>query len=394
MNQVTPSFQPETGQVMLWGSSAGVAGEAFLTPVPDLKLAFDRADGYFCWAIVRHVTTAGSACVGEQVAAMLTRLFGPEAPGAVEDAARWPEREPPGTDGLTPDPGLAGTLSSLARLEAVRATSPVLPGSPWWAAETAKLAERAGLPALASAQGGPRLAIPPPAPVLSVAAEVESLKKEQAYPARLQWMLGPRAVREGPFRLGLTPYSDLIVRQRGLGLITIEALLAPGADCGAVGAYQVRVTDPEIRRILAQASFAVAGARARAELQPPFSLDEVPESWIEVVRDSKCPAGSLKEHRDMRAQRWADAALRAQRAPAGLDSEATPEDWSALAIAAWEQCSFDWAAAGNADRAYLALRRRAAILGADIPRAPSRTAAEIADQMPLAGPAYLAEDMG
>lgn len=394
MNQVTPSFEAETGQVTLWGSSAGVAGEAFLTPVPNLELAFDRADGWLCRAIVHHVTTAGSACISEQVAAMLVRLFGPEAPGVVRAAAMSRRRGPRGTGVLTPDPGLTGTLSSLARLGAVRATSPVPPGSPWWAAETAQLAERAGLPALASVQDGPWLAIPPTAPVLNVAAEVENLQKNQAHPSRLQWTLGTRAAREGPFQLGLSPHSDLIVRQGGQGQIAIEALLEPGADYGVLSAYQVRVADPEIRRILAQTSFAVAGSRARAELQPSFPLDELPETWIEVVRNSKCPVGSLKGHRERRSRRWADAALRAERTPAGLDPEATPADWSALAVAAWELCSFDWAAAGDADRAYLALRRRAALLRADIPGTPSQTAAEIAGRAQLAGPAYLAEAMG
>lgn len=394
MNQVTPSFEAETGQVTLWGSSAGVAGAAFLTPVPDLELAFDRADGWLCWATVHHVTTAGSTCVSKQVAAMLIRLFGPEAPGVVLDAAMSRGRGLRRTGVLTPDPGLARTLSSLARLYAVRATSPVPPGSPWWAAETVELAERAGLPAPASAQDGPRLAIPPTAPVLNVAAEVENLQKNQARPPRVQWTLGSCAVREGPFQLGLSPYSDLAVTQGGQGQLAIEALLAPGADYGVLSAYQVRVTDPKIRRILAQASFAVVGSRARAELQPSFPLDEVPESWIEVVRHSKCPAGSLSEHRDRRARRWADAALRAERIPAGLDPEATRADWSALAVAAWGLCSFDWATAGDVDRAYLALRRRAAILGADIPRAPSQTAAEIAGRAQLPGPAYLAEAHG
>ena len=46
---------------------------------------------------------------------------------------------------LSPEPGLTAVLSSLARLDAARATSPVPPGSPWWAAEAAELADRAGL---------------------------------------------------------------------------------------------------------------------------------------------------------------------------------------------------------------------------------------------------------
>ena len=43
-------------------------------------------------------------------------------------------------------------MSSLARLDAARATSPVPPDSPWWAAEAAELAERAGLRVRAGAE--------------------------------------------------------------------------------------------------------------------------------------------------------------------------------------------------------------------------------------------------
>ena len=57
-----------------------------------------------------------------------------------------------------PSRELAGTLSSLARLDAARATSPVPPGSPWWAAEAAELAERAGLPVRARAEARRALA--------------------------------------------------------------------------------------------------------------------------------------------------------------------------------------------------------------------------------------------
>ena len=43
-------------------------------------------------------------------------------------------------------------MSSLARLDAARATSPVPPDSPWWAAEAAELAERGGLRVRARAE--------------------------------------------------------------------------------------------------------------------------------------------------------------------------------------------------------------------------------------------------
>src|ERR1700722_10169970 len=151
---LTPSCERETGQVILEGLCAGVAGEAPLIPAPGLDLAFDRADGHLCRVVVDTVGTGGPVAVGEQVAAMLIRLFGAEAPSVVSGAATGSG----GARALSPEPGLAATLSSLARLDAARATSPVPPGSSWWAAEAADLAERAGLHAGASAEAHRALA--------------------------------------------------------------------------------------------------------------------------------------------------------------------------------------------------------------------------------------------
>ena len=136
----------------------------------------------------------------------------------------------------------------------------------------------------------------------------------------LQWMLDPGLVPEGLFRPGLSPYSDLSVRHEGAeGQVVVEAVLAPGADCGALSRCLARLVDPDVRRVLAQAAFTkTAPDRVRAELQLPFPLDELPESWIEVVQDKLWPVRSAKGHRIRRALRWADAALRAERAPAGL----------------------------------------------------------------------------
>jgi hypothetical protein len=122
MNDLTPSFERETGQVMLEGLPAGAAGEAPLVPVPGLDLAFDRADGRLCRAVVDAAGTDGSIAVGEQVAAILTRLFGAEAMSVVSEPAR--DRV------LSPEPGLTATLSRLARLDATRATSPIHPARP------------------------------------------------------------------------------------------------------------------------------------------------------------------------------------------------------------------------------------------------------------------------
>jgi hypothetical protein len=359
MNDLTPSFERETGQVTLDGPPAGAAGEAFLTPVPGLDLAFDRVDGRLCRAVVDLAGAGGSVAVGEQTAAMLIRLFGQEAPGVVLGAALPYGNEPQAALALCPEPDLATTLSSLARLYTAQATSPAPACSRWWAAEAAELAERAGLPATPGAKTGPPPAAPPRVPVLNVAAEVESLEKDWA---GTQWMLDPGMVPAGLFQFGLSPYSDLVVSHaRRQSRIVVEALLAPEADRRALSRCRARLVIPAVRRILAEAGFTAVGSKARAELRLPFRLEELAESWIEVVQDKRRPVRSATGHRTRRALRWADAALRAERAPAALDPAATREDWSALAAAAWDRCSIDWAAAGDADRAYLATRRQAVV---------------------------------
>jgi hypothetical protein len=396
MNDLTPSLERETGLVMLEGLPFGAAGEAPLTPVPGLDLAFDRADGRLCRAMVDTTRRGHSTSVSEQVVMMLVRLFGPEAPGVVFRTAAALDEERAGTRALSPEPGLVGTLSNLACGYAVRATSPIPFGSPRWTAELTELAERAGLPALASARARPQPTIPGTAPVLDVAAEVENLARHEATPSSLQWVLDPADVPEGLFRLGLSPYSDLVVGHEGRpGRIVVEALPGRGANCGELGDCRVRLVDPAVRRVLAQASFTAAGSRVRAELEPPFPLDELLESWIEVVPGKLRTVRSAKTYLTRRALRWADAALRGERAPAGLDPDGTREVWSALAAAAWGQCRLDWAAVGDIDRAYLAARRQAALdRRTRVPPAPSETAAEIAGQTPLASPAYLTEAMG
>jgi hypothetical protein len=458
MNDLTPTFERESGLVILEGRASGVAGEAPLTPLPGLSLAFDRVDGQLCRAIITTCETAGFTGVSEQVAEMLVRLFGAEAPGVLADAARSPREASRAARALCPEPGLAGTLSSLARLDAARATSPVPPDSPWWAAEAAELAERAGLAGRARAEAhhalvklvgqlgrldavmlpeqavraartvaairaatepaaanrlraalgdgigkwsprpgrsGPRLATPSPVPVFDVATEVESLDKDRLDLIGLHWMVDPRWVPKGLFQAGLSPNSDLFIRYEGAhGRVTAEALLAPGADCDALSGYLVRIVDPSIRRVLAQAGFTVAQSQARADLQPGFPLDELPESWVEVGPANLWPVRSAKVYRIRRALRWADAALRAERAPAALASASARGDWAALAAAAWERCCRDWAATNDADRAQAA-RRRAAIASRTYdPRAPSVAAAEVPCQAPIDGPAYLAEILG
>jgi len=429
MNDLTPSFERETGQVILDGLSAGVAGEAALIPVPGLDLAFDRADGRLVRVVVNTTATDGCISAGAQTAAtlrnvMLSKLFGAHAPSALAN--------PAGASALSPNPEFADPLSSLARLDAARATSLVPPGSPWWAAEAADLAARAGLSKRAVTEAHCALAklvaqlttantttlpepaaqavlavtaltaaddpaaadrlrdalnrrvapaAPPSLAEFDVAAEVESLEKDRMRLGGLQWMLDPDLVPGGLFRPGLSPYSDLLVRHESDGeQVVVEAVLAPGADCAALDRCLARLVDPDVRRVLAQAAFTkIEPNRVRAELQLPFPLDELPESWIDVVQDKLWPVRSAKGHRIRRALRWADAALRAERAPAGLAPHASRDDWSALAAAAWDRCRRDWEAAGDAGRADQAARRGAA----------AQTT-----QSPASGPAYLAETLG
>lgn len=446
MSDLTPSYEPETGQVFLESLPAGAAGEARVVPVPGLDLAFDRADGQLCRAVVDAGGAGGPGTAGAGMAAMLVRLFGPDAPSAVHGAAVRPGE----SRALSPEPVLGAALSRLARLDAARATSPVPPGSPWWAAEAAELAEHAGMPARARAEGrravralaktpawpalpaeavrtalvvaglaaadepaaarqlregiagtgaepfGQGIAERQQGPGLDVAAEVECLEKDQEPRPGPQWMLDPDLVPEGLFRPGLSPHSDLSVRLAdGEGRVWVEVLLAPGAERDALSSCVARLVDPSGRRVLGCASFTEAASRVWAELLLPLPLSALREVWIEVAGDKGRPVRSAKGHRIRRALRWADAALRAERGPAGLAPRSAGEDWAALAAIAWDRCRRDWESAGDTDRAFLAAWRSAAFAaGTYIPATPSATVAELAGRVPLQEPSYLAEVLG
>ena len=91
---------------------------------------------------------------------------------------------------------------------------------------------------------------------------------------------------------------------------------------------------------------------------------------------------------------WLDAALRAERRPAGLAALTGGQDWRSLAVSAWEHCRFDWQAAGDADRAYLAARHFAAFGPGEpipVPESISPWAAELAERPWLSEPPFLAE---
>jgi hypothetical protein len=408
MNDLTPSYEPETGQVIFDGRPAGPAGEAGLVPVTGVDLAFDRTDGH----LVRVIADLDDTPAAE----LLTRLFGPRAAGVLRDVTGVPRARP---CALSPDQELCGALSSLARLDAVRVTSPVPASSPWWAVEAAVLADKAGLAARALAEASRavralscgRVTVPGAAARLAftaaeiaddrdaarrlrdnlvigqpeqshvtgldVAAEVAALSKDCAGQPGPQSALIPGLAPDGLFRPGLSPCSDLGIGQRGSGgRITVQATLMPGSDPAKAGRCRVRLVDPGVRRVLALAPFWPAGPHLQAELCPPFPLDDPGKTWVEVISAGSPPVRGAKGHHIQRALRWADAALRAERAPAGLAPRSSAADWAALAAAAWERCRLDWDAAHDPGQA------------ASVPASrPARDAGE-------PGPACLAEVLG
>jgi hypothetical protein len=375
MNNFTATYEPETGQVILDGHPAGPAGEAALIPEAGLELSFDRIDGH----LVRVIADVGDGAAEQE----LTRLFGPHGVLIFRDISAGSTTAP---RELSPEPALCTAMSQLALLDAARVTSPVPRSSPWWPAEAAVLAEQAGLHtrALAEATQSVRvlaerwLAVPafavhtaravasiaaqrepeaaarllegivaleprqPCDPGLDVAAEVAALEAAEA--ATMRWVLEPT----GLFRPGLSPQSDLLVRHdSATDAVAIDAFLMPGVDTAAVDRYQARLVDPAVRRVLAQAPFRTAGQWVHADLRSEYPLDELDEVWIDVVNGPHCPVLGTKTHRTRRALRWADAALRAERAPAGLARHSRKSDWAALAAIAWERCRQDWEAVGG-----------------------------------------------
>jgi hypothetical protein len=208
---------------------------------------------------------------------------------------------------------------------------------------------------------------------LDVAAEVEAISNDCVRTPSLHWMLDPALAPARLFQPGLSPDSDLQVsHDAATGRVLVRVTIAAGADRAEAGRWHARLVDPAVRRVLAEARLASAGPLLQAELNPAFPVTEVREAWIEVVEESGRPVRSAKAHRIARALRWADAAIRAGRAPAGLSPQATGADWSALAAAAWQRCGRDWAAAGD----------------------PGRAAAAQFPGGPLPSPEYLAEILG
>ena len=445
-SELTPTYDSDTGQVVLEGLPAGPAGEALIVPVPGLPLAFDRADGRLFRVVVDNGQPGCPPVLAEATAAILANLFGPSAPARVRAAAAQRTAQ----CALHPDERLSAIYSRLARLETARGTSPV-PDLPLWAAEAAQLAEQAGLHDRARAEA--RRAIgglidifdrgPLPEAVSAAALAVADIAEEDqpdaakqlrdraeelpAEPAGprlagqtgvapssaataslspagqkehgLHWSLDRGYFPEGLLLPGLSPLSDLFVHveggRDGETRVIVKATLAPGADGSALSGCRARLVDPAIRRVVASAPFAEKGSWARAEFRAPFPMDDLKQTWVEVVDDDHRPVQSERSRRIRRALRWADAALRAEQHPIGLATRFTSEDWAAFAADAWEHCAGEWHVAGDADRAYLATRRLAVHRpSVHAPKAPSAEAADLADRPQLSEPAFLAEALG
>ena len=189
----------------------------------------------------------------------------------------------------------------------------------------------------------------------------------------LHWVLDPSMVPAGLFRPGLSPHSDLVIRyDSGAGRLVVQATLVPSAEGSAVSRCQARLVDPEVRRVRPGRTWSRPDLRCARSFSCHSRLMSFGETWLEVLEGPPRPASDSRTHLIRRALRWADAALRADRAPVGLAPRSTSEDWATLADLAWEECRRDWAAADD----------------------PGRAAAVPEPTVPLPGPVCLAEVLG
>ena len=368
--------------------------------------------------------------IGEPALAAIAALFGSRACATIRQA---PSRHgDPVT--VVADPDVVATLSRLARLQAARVTS-CTTDSPLWTVEAAQLAWRAGLGARAKAETRRAVAALEGADeasssMLAVAADavaelVQGIEPELATRLRergrvpgsrrsgathhargrsrvlpdiraesdqyggksgsMHWWLDPRMVPAGVFRHALWPAADLTVRTEE-NAIVVEAELASEADSRKLDSCRARLVDAANRRVIGIAPFRYQDdSRVQAEIHEPVPPGD---AWVEVVNDETRPVLSGQLRYSRRAIRWANAALSAGRQVSGL----ADAEWIRIAATAWGHCAGDWSAAGDADRAYLASARRAALsAGVLIPEEPSAWAKELAGRPLLVEEPFLAE---
>ena len=426
---LTLTYDEDAGQVVLEGFPSGPAGEAGLSLAEGVELFFDCADGRLSKVFIEAGEPGNPPAIGEPALAAVASLFGARARAAVQ---RAPSRD---GDPLTvaAEPQIMAAMSRLARLDAVRFTSPVA-DSPFWAVEAAQLARQAGLATRVDAEARRAVnalerADNPSLVLLAAAAdaiadlvqetepELADRLREHAVVSRPDeaatahrrrsrslalpdvaaadaqrggesggppgW-LDPRLIPPGIFQHALWPDTELTIRTEKDGIL-VEARLVPGADRRVVAQCHARLMDPENRSVIGTAPFLSLGdLRVRAEIR-----ERAPgNAWVEVVDDVARPVSSSQLHHIRRAMRWAQTALSAGRQVSGL----ADADWVRLAANAWGRCAEDWSAARDPDRAYLAAVRRAAICpGAATPEEPSAWAKEVAGRPLLVEEPFLAE---
>jgi hypothetical protein len=370
---LTLTYDEDVGQVVLEGLPCGPAGEAGLSIADGIELFFDCADGRLSKVSIE---------AGESALAAVAGLFGARARAAVRRASSS------NGDPLTvvAEPQLMAAMSRLARLDAVRFTSPVA-DSPLWTVEAAHLARQAGLAtrvdaeerrdeaATAHRRRSRSLAMP----------DVAAAQRSGESDSPPGW-LDPHLIPPGTFQHAVWPDDELTIRTEKDGIL-VEARLVPGADRHMVAHCHARLVDPKTRTVIGAAPFLSLGdLRVQAEIR-----ERVPPSgstWVEVVDDVARPVSSSQLHHIRRAMRWAQTALSAVRQVCGL----ADAEWVRLAADAWGRCAEDWSAAGDRDRAYLAAVRRAAICsGAATPEEPSAWAKEVAGRPLLIEEPFLAE---
>ena len=429
---LTLTYDEDAGQVVLEGLPCGPAGEARLSLAEGIELSFDCADGRLCQVFIEADEPGNTPAIGGPAVAAATSLFGSGACAAIERAPSRNEDGYPVT--ITAEPQIMAAVSRLARLDAVRVTSPVA-SSPLWAVEAAQLAQRAGLdkrmnaearravnaleraddaslvvlaaaadaiadlvqevePELATRLRGhataPELAAAhhPRSPSPAVPDTPAQGARRDGASGGLPGWLDPRLIPPGIFQHAIWPDAELTIRTEQDGVL-IEARLVPGTDSQSLARCRARLVEPESRSVVGSAPFRSLGdLRVQAKIPgrvPPGS------AWVEVVDDETRPVSSAQLHHIRRAMRWAEAALSAGRQISGP----AEVEWVRLAAHAWQRCAEDWSAARDPDRAYLATVRRAAIYpGVVIPEEPSAWAKELAGRPLLVEEPFLAERAG
>jgi hypothetical protein len=332
------SMDWDAAQITLEGPPTGPGGGASLTFVPGVELVFDRAEGRLSQVVVDAGERFGPVVPREPALAYLGRVLGDPVAAALRQA---PYRTVPSVT-LRPHPTAIATLSRLARLDCARQTTPV-PWSPLWELEAADLARKCQSRSTLAHVGPllPSASAAPPPPATAPASK------------DLSGWLDPALVPPDIFHYSLSPDSDLDIRVHDdeEPLITIKAMLEPGASRSALASCQVRLVDSDAQRVLAVSPLRPDGLRAYAELPAPAAAGLL---WVEVVDDERRPVRGTRLRRMRRALRWADAALRAASRPVGLDPDRTDEQWAGLAAMAWDRCCAHWTAAGDTDRAAVA----------------------------------------